>query len=138
MTILTRNQLLEGLAAHLATHLAIDPANADEVAGAATIAAAAADYFADSFRGSPPGSGRALLWAVYSALWEGKVRQEELDAFFGEVDFDCGRLFDAWRQVRAGNLGGPMTVALIPGNLSEADILDVVKALYAQRRGASA
>ena len=75
---LTKEALLDGLTAHLAASLQIDVDNVAEMEGAEAIARAAMDYFTTSVRGAPPGAGRTLMWAIYSALWEGQMPQEEI------------------------------------------------------------
>jgi hypothetical protein len=160
---LAKEALIDGLTAHMAASLQIDAESAEEMDGVRQMALAALDYFASSVRGTPPGSGAPLMWTIYSALLEGEVDQERLNAFFADVKLDVGDLLAAWTKVSArmrakvaiipenvnfrgladalerlpgADRAGPVTVALIPGDLSEADILDVVEALYHQKAAA--
>ncbi len=131
---LTKDALIQGLADHLAESLGIDAADGAELEGAKAIAAAALAYFSASVKGAPPGASRTLLWAIHSALWEGKVEQRLIDQFFSHAEVDLARMFGAWaaasteaeQPVRA-------TLALVPGSLDEADIAAVAAALYRQQ-----
>lgn len=160
---LAKEALIDGLTAHMAASLQIDAESAEEMDGVRQMALAAMDYFASSVRGAPPGSGAPLMWTIYSALLEGEVDQAKLNAFFADVKLDVGELLAVWMKIGArmrakvaiipenvnfrgiadalerlpaADRGGPVTVALIPGDLSEADILDVVEALYRQKAAA--
>jgi len=130
---IAKSALIEGLAAHIAASLQLDADNAEEMDGAMQIADAAADYFRTSVRGAPTGSGTTLLWAIYSALLEGDVPQEELDQFFSSVTIDPMTMFQAWKTMSITDKASVHTVALIPGRLDEADIESVVAALYNNR-----
>mgnify|MGYP001484359125 CR=1 FL=1 len=159
--MMTPEALSDGLTAHLAASLGIDSASADEMAGARQMAEAALDYFRSNVRGGPatgPASA-ALLWAIYSGLLADSVPQERIDKFFSNFQFNVPELIAALPpgqpfqlaalppEVNVRNVGAALerlspedrasgvTVALIPGSLSEADIADVVRALYQQRAG---
>jgi hypothetical protein len=130
---LAKDSLIDGLTAHLAASLGIDAENPEEMAGARQIALAATDYFASSVRGAPTGAGQTLLWAIFSALWEGQVDQDELNAFFSAVNVDPGRMVHAWRELTPDERKEPHSVVLVPGNLTTADIAAVTAALFRSR-----
>ena len=129
--------LIDNLAGHIAATLGVDTADDLELDGVHEIAGAAIDYFASSVRGAPSGAGQTLLWAIFSALWEAEgILQDEIDSFFSTVTVDPVRMFQAWRALPAEERAQTHSVALIPGSLTEADIVDVVAALYRQRSAA--
>ena len=130
MAILSHETLQDGLTAHIAASLQLDMENPEEVEGVSQIAAAALDYFKSSFKGAPVGGSQIILWTIFSALWENKVPQERIDEFFQNVNMDVGRIFSAWSQFSPEERQSPVTVALIPGNISEADIYNVTAALF--------
>ena len=150
--------LTDGLTAHLAAALGVDSESADEMDGVEQMARAALDYFAGNVRGAPSGSGPALLWAIYSGLLNGAVPQERIDAFFSQVTLDFPGLIRNWPGQEGATLAllptgiNPLhlqkvvqdmspeqrqkgiTVALIPGgSLTDADISDVMQAIYKAR-----
>jgi hypothetical protein len=127
---LAKVSVLDGLIAHLAASLQIDPSDKDELAGIEHLALSAANYFASSVRGAPTGGAQTLQWALMSALWEGKLPQQDIDNFFEHVNLDLGKLISAWRQFSPEDQKGVMSVVLIPGKLDEATIMDVTAALY--------
>jgi len=127
---ISKQALNDGLTAHICASLQINPESEDEMDGVQQIANAALDYFTSSVKGAPPGSGQALLWAIFSGLWEGSYKQEAIDEFFGSVAIDPARMLEAWKSLPAEEQKGPFSVVLVPGNLKEADILAVVQSLY--------
>ena len=157
--MLTPEALSDGLTAHLAASLGINTDSADEMAGARQMAEAALDYFRSSVRGGPASgpASAALLWALYSGLLADRVPQERIDHFFANFQFNVPELISclplgqpfqlavvppevnlrnlsaALEHLSAEDRASGVTVALIPGNLTEADIADVVRALYQQR-----
>jgi hypothetical protein len=134
---LARSQIIADMGRYMASKLGIDAANEDEMAGAMAMAAAAVGFFSDSASGGPIGAGTILQWALYSALWKGKVSQEEIDEFFTSVDSDPARIFVAWRQLKAdGSMSSPYTVALVPGNMGDGDIMATANALYQRQHKA--
>lgn len=137
MSILPKISLIDGLTAHLAASLQIDTANQEEMAGVEKIAQSAVEYFQYSTKGAPNGSGAVMQWILFSAAWEGKVAQAEIDAFFSNVNMDPTRMLAAWRSMSPQERQGVFTVALIPGKLDEADISDVAAALFHNRGAAT-
>ena len=150
--------LTEGLAAHLAASLGVDAASAEEMDGVEQMAQASLDYFAGNVAGAPVAGAPALLWAIFSGLLAGSVEQERIDAFFSQVTLDLPSLIRRWPGADHASLAilpavinpdhlqravesmSPeqrargITVALIPGTLTEADISDVVQSLYKSHR----
>lgn len=127
---ISKQALNDGLVAHICASLQISPESEQEMDGVQQIADAALDYFTSSVKGAPAGSGQALLWAIFSGLWEGCYQQEAIDAFFGSVNIDAARMLEAWKALPAEDQKGPFSVVLVPGNLQEADIVKVVQSLY--------
>ena len=127
---LARVSMLDGLVAHIAATLQIDPTDKDEIAGIAHLAISAAEYFASSVKGAPTGGSQTLQWAIMSAIWEGKIPQADIDNFFEHVNVDLGKLITAWKKFTPEEQKGVMSVVLIPGKLDEATIMDVTSALY--------
>lgn len=130
---IARSALLDSLHAHMAAKLGIDPACQEEMDGVGVMAEAAIDYFMTSMRGAPGGAGQTLLWAVFSALWEGHVDQGEINRFFESVNCDPGRMMHAWRALSDEERAQPHSVVLVPGSLSTADIAAVTAALFRSR-----
>ncbi len=130
---LSRSDLAADLSRHLAHTLGYDQSDREAMDGIRAIASAVLDYFSAGFSGLDSSAGNAALWALCSALWEGRVNQQATDTFFQSVNIDPLRLLTAWQQMDASERVGPMTVALIPGRLDEIDIRDVVAALYKNR-----
>lgn len=134
---LARESLLDGLAAHMAASLGIDPESEDEMAGCRQMAEAAASYFSSSVRGAPAGAGQTLLWTIYSALWENSgIDQTLIDQFFQSVRVDPAHMLRAWLSLTPEERRGEMSIALVPGRLSSADINAVVASLFHSRGGA--
>ena len=127
---IAQEALLDGLKAHMSVKLGIDLHSPEELEGLEVMAHAALDYFTTSVRGAPSGGGQTLLWAIFSALWEGQVDQDEINEFFTRVNVDPGRTVHAWRSLSAEERALPHSVVLVPGNLSMADIADVTAALF--------
>lgn len=130
---LSKSALIISLAGHLAQSLGIDLNNEDELNGAREIAEKCLDYFASSVRGAPGNAAQLMTWIIMSAVWEGQRPQEDINRFFSAVNLSPDRLMAAWEALEPEERAGPFTVALIPGNLQDADISDVVRALFASR-----
>lgn len=130
---IAQESLMDGLRAHMAAALGIDLNNPDEIQGLEIMAQSALDYFTTSVRGAPAGAGQTLLWAIFSALWENQVNQDEINEFFSSVNVDPGRMMHAWRALTADERRQPHSVVLVPGTLSTADIADVTAALFRSR-----
>jgi hypothetical protein len=130
---ISREALLDGLKAHMAAKLGVDLGSEDEVLGLEAMAEAAIDYFSSSVRGAPPGSGQTLLWAIYSALWEGAMEQDRIDAFFAGARIDPISVLRAWESLTPDERSAPHSVVLVPGDLRTADIAAVTAALFHAR-----
>ena len=150
--------LSEGLTAHLAVSLGVDSNSVEEMDGVGQIAQAALDYFSGNVAGAPVASASGLLWAIFSGLLAGSAEQERIDAFFSDVSLDFPDLIRHWPggsratlailpavinprylqnavdSMTPEQLKRGVTVALIPGVLTEADISDVVQSLYKSHR----
>jgi hypothetical protein len=120
---------VQGLAAHIVQETGADADDFDQVAGALRVAEAAVDYLGGTTKGFPGPPG-GLLWVIFSAVWEGMLPQADIDGFFGGVRLDLAKMLVAWKQA---GISGPATVALIPGDLTAADIQDILAALWRQR-----
>ena len=134
MAILSKESLKDEMTAYIAAALKVDTSDAEEIQGVRCITDAALEFFSSSVKGAPNGALQILLWTITSALWEGKVSQEKIDQFFSNVDMDPSRMFAAWQTLPAGDHEQMHTVALIPGNLSDADISAVAASLFNSRR----
>jgi hypothetical protein len=130
---LAKEALLDGLKAHMSVKLGIDLHNSDELEGLEIMAQAAIDYFSTSSRGAPAGAGQTLMWAIYSALWENQVNQDELNEFFSKVNVDPARMMHAWRGLSPEDKQLPHSVVLVPGSLTNADIASVTAAMFRAR-----
>jgi hypothetical protein len=128
--LISKETLSNNLKDYLLQSLSMEDATTDEIEGISLIANSTLDFFTNSARGSVLGSGSVLLWAIYSAIWENTISQDLIDKFFVNVNIDPSRMFNAWSSLDKQDQDGRYTVALIPGNLSDVDILDVVNALY--------
>lgn len=130
---IAQESIVDGLMAHMAASLGVDTSNTEETEGLRQMALAAVDYFASSVRGAPEGGGQTLLWAVFSALWEGQVDQNEINAFFSSVRVDPASMLWAWRGLTPEERAQPHSIVLVPGKLSTADIGAVTAALFHAR-----
>lgn len=122
--------LIEGLAAHIAAYLEFDISNKESAEGVDLMARAAVDYFSSSVAGAPPGGGGVLLWAIFSALWSGKVPQEEIDRFFGSCILDPERLLGAWRALHQEDPTRNYVPILVPADLKDSDIYHITQSLF--------
>lgn len=130
---IAREALIDGLKAHMAAKLGVDVSSEEEVLGLSAMAEAAIDYFSSSVKGAPPGSGQTLLWAIYSALWEGAMDQDRIDAFFTGARIDPISVLRAWETLTPEERAVPHSVVLIPGDLKTADIAAITAALFHAR-----
>lgn len=130
---IAQESIVDGLMAHMAASLGVDTNSPEEAEGLRQMALAAVDYFAASVRGAPEGGGQTLLWAVFSALWEGKVDQAEINEFFSRVRVDPASMLWAWRGLKPEERSQPHSVVLVPGRLTTADIAAVTAAMFHAR-----
>lgn len=157
MTMFSRASITDELTAYIAATLQIDITTPDELAGATAIANAVVDFF--GVLKPPAGAERsgtsALSWLVTSAILDGKVPQERIDAAFSALSFDMGEVVassipsEELSHLRAVlipktvNIDGlsrairqfgdePCSVVVVPGKLTEATIGTISQALYAQ------
>jgi hypothetical protein len=135
--LLTLEAMKASLASYLTGELGVDAEDEDERAGVAVMADACLSYFRDGTSGAPKGAAGLMLWVVFSAIWQGTERQEDIDAFFSAVDLDPRRIMRAWMALGPEERKGPFSMVLVPGRLDEADISDVAAALYHARPGAN-
>ncbi len=91
-----------------------------------------AEYLTQAVSGATGGVS-AIMWLLFSAAYEGKLEQSEIDEFFTSVNLDPAKAFQAWRRLKAEN-PGTYSFVLIPGTLEEGDIGLLSAALYAQTR----
>jgi hypothetical protein len=130
---IAQESIVDGLMAHMAASLGVDTSNPEETEGLRQMALAAVDYFGASVRGAPEGGGQTLLWAIFSALWEGQVDQNEINEFFSRVRVDPASMLWAWRGLKPEERKEPHSIVLVPGKLSTADIGAVTAALFHAR-----
>lgn len=132
-SVLPRATMTTELTAFLADRLQINTSSPEEMGGISQIANTCLEYFSSNVRGASASYGQVLLWAIFSALWEGTAKSEEIEEFFKNVRVDPAILFKVWREFSPEERAGVFTVALIPGRLDDADIASVAAALYSQR-----
>lgn len=140
MAIIAPESIIEGITAHIAAGLGVDMARiiAEELLGIQQVAQLSFDYFSSNVQGAPVSSDGALLWAIISGIYADKIPQEEIDKFFSNVRLSVPKLimaYNAMTKDSASDTRSDVSVALIPGKLTEVDIATVAEALFMQSTG---
>jgi hypothetical protein len=127
---ISREQMETSLAEHLVQRLHLPVNGEEEKLAMVHVARECLNYFSESYAGMPENASQILLWITFSALWQNKFSQQQITEFFTSVNLDLLKVFHAWNMFTPEEKKQGISVALIPGKLTEADIYTVVSSLF--------